>query len=70
MSLHAEQFANDEDYAKLLDWYKEFYPELFRFNDLNRRLDLYALAHDLKDLEGWPDVQQLKENIRTIAHKP
>jgi len=69
MSLHAEQFAKAEDYAKLLDWYKEFYLELFSFKDLARRLDLYALAHDLKDLEGWPDVQQLKDNIRTITYK-
>ena len=69
-SSHAEQFIKDEDYSKLLDWYKEFYPELFNFKDLDRRLDLYALAHDLKDLEGWPNVQQLKDNIRATIQKP
>ena len=66
-SEYAEQFVKGEDYARLLDWYKEFYPELFKFRNLERRLDLYALAHDLKDLEGWPNVQELKDNIRAIC---
>src|SRR3989344_6037174 len=66
-SEYAEQFVKGEDYARILDWYKEFYPELFKFRNLERRLDLYALAHDLKDLEGWPNVQELKDNIRAIC---
>lgn len=67
MSAYAEQFARDEDYKDLLHWYKEFYPELFAFSNIDRRLELYAIAHDLKDLEHWPDVQQLKDNILKIV---
>lgn len=70
MSKQAEQFAKAEDYAKLMDWYKDFYPELFDFQNIDRRLDLYSILHDLKDLEGWPNVQQLKDNIRAITKNP
>lgn len=68
MSQYAEQFAKDEDYEDLLNWYKEFYPELFDFTNLERRLDLYSIAHDLEDLEGWPNVQQLKDNIKQTVN--
>lgn len=68
MSEYAEQFAKDEDYKDLLHWYKEFYPALFNFTSTERRLDLYSIAHDLEDLENWPNVQQLKDNIeQTIS---
>jgi len=66
MSEYAEQFAKDEDYEDLLNWYREFYPELFEFNNIERRLDLYSIAHDLQDLEGWPNVQSLKDNILKV----
>jgi aminoglycoside phosphotransferase (APT) family kinase protein len=66
MSEYAEQFAKDEDYAQLLDWYKEYYYELFDLEQLDRRLDLYSLAHDLEDLENWPSVQTLKDNIDKV----
>ena len=66
MSKYAEQFAKNEDYAKLLDWYKEYYPELFDFEQLDRRLDFYSIAYNLKDLETRPDVQAIKENIDKV----
>lgn len=67
MSEYAEQFAKDEDYKDLLSWYKEFYPELFSSSDMDTRLNLYAIAHNLKDLEGWPDVAELKDGILEIV---
>jgi aminoglycoside phosphotransferase (APT) family kinase protein len=63
MSQYAEQFAKAEDYSDLLEWYKEFYPELFAFENLEKRLALYSIAHDLKDLSEWPNVEELKQNI-------
>ena len=63
MSEDFEKFARKEDYAQLLDWFKEFYPELFEFEDLNKRLDLYALEHDLNTLLDWPDAKELKGMI-------
>jgi len=67
MSEYAEQFARSEDYQHLMEWYKEFYPELFDFTDIDRRLDLYSIEHDLRDLKEWPNVASLKENILKIA---
>lgn len=67
MSKSAEKYAKDKDYSKLLDQYKEFYPELFEFDQLGIRLDLYAIAHNLEDLENWPHVKSLKQNTLTIV---
>jgi aminoglycoside phosphotransferase (APT) family kinase protein len=67
MSEHAEQFARDEDYAHLMEWYREYYPELFDFEDIAIRINLYSITHDLEDLEGWPDVQSLKDNVLRIT---
>jgi aminoglycoside phosphotransferase (APT) family kinase protein len=67
MSQSLELLANAEDYQDLLVWYEEFYPELFSFTNLKRRLDLYAIAHDLEDLENWPVTQSIKDNIMSIV---
>jgi len=48
LSLEMEPFANKADYEHLVEWYEEFYPELFDFPDLERRLDLYDLADILR----------------------
>lgn len=48
-SAEAEQFIIPEDYSGLFNWYKEFYPELFNFKQMDMRLKLYAMAHDLRE---------------------
>ncbi|MCB9798566.1 phosphotransferase [Candidatus Nomurabacteria bacterium] len=67
MSEYAEQFVKDEDYAHLIDWFREYAPELFAFNNLNRRLDLYALRHDLDTLTWYPEADELKESIEKMV---
>lgn len=70
MSKDFEKFAKKEDYSKLLSWFKEFYPELFAFKNLNKRLDLYALEHDLDTLLDWPNSAEVKQMIaKTISCK-
>ena len=70
MSAEIEKFGRKKDYIKLLEWHQEYYPKLFEFKNLNKRLDLYALEHDLKDLIGWPDVKEIKQVIaKTINYK-
>lgn len=66
MSEYAEQFARNEDYADLLDWYREYYPELFAFKGLDLRLNIYAIEHNLADLNNWPQVAELKDEIEAI----
>ncbi len=63
MSEEFEKFAKKEDYSQLLDWFKKFYPELFEFEHLNKRLDLYAVEHDLDTLLGWPNSKEVKQMI-------
>ncbi len=69
MSEEFEKFAKKEDYSKLLVWFKEFYPELFDFKDLNKRLDLYAIEHDLDTLIWYPNSKEVKQMIaKTINY--
>lgn len=67
MSEESEKFAKKEDYENLLDWFQEFYPEIFNFKELEKRLDLYCIEHDLKDLIGWPNVIELKQQLAAIV---
>lgn len=70
MSAQYEKFAKIEDYAHLIDWFQEFYPELFNFKHLDKRLDLYALAHDLDTLIWYPDSEEVKQMIaRTVNYQ-
>lgn len=64
-----EKFAKKEDYAHLLDWFREFYPELFEFEDLDKRLGLYAVEHDLDTLIWYPDSLEVKQMIaKTVGY--
>ena len=67
MSEESEKFCKKEDYEKLLVWIKEFYPELFEFKDLEKRLDLYSIQYDLKLLLSFPNVIELKQQIAKIV---
>ncbi len=67
MSKESEKFARKRDYANLLKWFKEFYPELFRFKSINTRLDLYSMEHSLKDLIYWPNCsEEIKREIEKV----
>jgi aminoglycoside phosphotransferase (APT) family kinase protein len=69
MASQFEKFAKKEDYKYLIDWFKEFYPELFNFKDLDERLNLYALEDDLHTLTNYPNSIELKQMIaQTIKY--
>ncbi len=69
MSEAFEQYAKKEDYVQLSSWFKEFYPELFAFKDLEKRFALYALENDLGILLDWPNSEELKSVItKTIGY--
>ena len=70
MSEHAKQFAKDEDYADLMDLYRQFYPELFDFDNLDIRLNIYEITHDIRDLELWPDLTHLAAGMARIVKSP
>ncbi len=65
-----EKYVKMEEYSQLLIWFKEFYPELFEFKNLDKRLDLYALEYELATLLNWPNSKEVKRMIaQTISYK-
>ena len=67
MSEESEKFAKKEDYENLLDWFREFYPELFDFKELEKRLDLYDLECNMKLLLSFPEENELLKQISTTV---
>lgn len=63
MSKKFEKYAKKKDYSNLLIWFKEFYPELFEFKDLDKRLGLYSIEHDLNTLLDYPKSVELNKII-------
>ena len=61
------KYAKKEDYKNLLKRYKKFYPELFEFNNLDIRLDLYLIEHVLKNILDQSDVVYFKQRIAKIV---
>jgi len=63
-----EKFAKKRDYALLLKWFREFYPELFAFNKLERRLAMYSVENILSTLLWWPKSVAVKKMLaKTIG---
>lgn len=58
-----EKYARKKDYSRLLVWFKEFYPELFKFKNLEKRLNLYSIKHDLDTLLDYPKSKEVKKMI-------
>ena len=53
-SEESEPFTRTEDYSELLHWYEEFYPGLFDFEDMDKRLDIYSIEHSLGEIVCYP----------------
>ena len=57
---------NSRDYNNLLVWYKKYFPEMFDFKDLDKRLDFYLLSSYLKHYEVFAKSQDLDKRIEEI----
>lgn len=66
LSEEMEPHAAVDDYQRLLEWYREFYPELFDFQDLEKRIDVYELGDVLDHLVDWPTTRQLHDRLARI----
>jgi transketolase C-terminal domain/subunit len=67
MAKQFEHFAEKKDYENLFVWFEEFYPELFKFENLQKRLDVYILNNFLRLLVTFPDEIIPKESIAKIV---
>lgn len=63
-SEHAAKFISDKDYENLIDWYEEYYPAMFDFKDIKKRLRLYAIEHCLDDIYYFPKIEDLKKEVK------
>ncbi|MFA6992827.1 MAG: hypothetical protein WC269_06180, partial [Candidatus Gracilibacteria bacterium] len=58
-SIKAEKYVKIEDYSNLMEWYKKFYPALFHFDNIEKRLDFYSIERCLDDLYYFPKAKEL-----------
>lgn len=61
-----EQYANLEHYKGMLNWFEEFYPELFAFDKLETRINLYDLEGMLRLRPRFPNARQVDERVAEI----
>lgn len=66
LSQEMEKHADKKDYDQVMDWYKEFFPELFDFPELETRLDLYEIEGILRKLPSFPKATQLHNRLQQI----
>jgi len=67
LSEEDEKYADIKDYAKLRDWYKKYYPEMFAFENLDERVKLYLLVDTLHPLVDWSHVSELYEKLDALT---
>ena len=63
LSEDQEYLADKKDYQHLMEWFGQFYPELFDFPELERRIDLYELIDILRLLPRFPNTRQLHDRL-------
>jgi len=54
-----EQYAQKADYTKLKGWYRQYYPEMFNFEELETRIRFYQLIDALHLLQDWSHIKEL-----------
>lgn len=62
-----EKFADKNDYKHLMEWYKEYYPEMFAFDDLDKRIKVYQLLDTLHLLVDWSHVKSLHARLKELT---
>lgn len=58
-----ENNIKEEDYKNIMQYYRESYPELFTFKDIEKRIALYSIKYDLRLLLKFPNSENLKERL-------
>lgn len=62
-----EKYANVKDYVKLKDWYRQYYPEMFAFENQDERVKLYLLIDTLHLLVDWSHVSELYDKLDELT---
>lgn len=59
-----EKYASRDDYVHLMQYYKQYFPEMFDFSELETRVGIYQLLDTLHLLVDWSHV---KDNYLKLA---
>ena len=62
-----EKYANLKDYARLKEWYKKYYPEMFAFDNLEQRIKIYQLIDTLHLLVDWSSDRELYKKLDELT---
>lgn len=63
VALKMEKDTDPKDYKKLIEWYEKYYPEMFEFRDLEKRLNIYSIDYTLSKLIFFPQDAELKNEL-------
>lgn len=64
-----EQYADLKDYARLKEWYRTYYPEMFAFENLDKRVRLYQLIDTLHLLIDWSSSTELYDKLDALTQE-
>jgi aminoglycoside phosphotransferase (APT) family kinase protein len=67
-TLENEQHTYKEDYKDLWAWYQKYYPEMFEFNNLDKRLKMYELIDVLHLLKDWSADKSLVRKYNDLIN--
>jgi hypothetical protein len=62
-----EKYADVKDYEKLKDWYKQYYPQMFAFENQDERIKMYLLIDTLHLLVDWSHVKELYDKLDALT---
>ena len=64
-----EKYADKADYVHLWDWYKQYYPQMFAFDHLEKRVKLYQLLDELHLMIDWSHDSELRESFNKLMEE-
>ncbi len=67
-SEESEKYIVDDDYKNLMEWYKDYYPELFDFKNLDKRLDIYSIERRLGDIYYYPEATEPRQDLEKLIN--
>jgi hypothetical protein len=63
MTEENEKFAKLSDYSKIWGWYKKYYPEMFDFKALEKRVEAYEFLNMLHLMQEWSHNKELVDKF-------
>jgi aminoglycoside phosphotransferase len=69
----SEAFENsviEKDYKQIYQYFKDYYPELYNFNEVEKRVKIYSMIYDLEILVKYPKaddrIARVENEIKSV----